>query len=198
VSVTYASIGCQGYGPHPPVSGFCYGSMRFGSFYVAELESNRPAYFAHLLRFLRRKGRSREDAEDLIQEAMLRLHMYTHSVVHDKEAFLRRAVHNLAIDQIRRDRSGLRREVPIEEVDRENPLIALGPSPDRVLDSQQRLDELVACLDAVNSRTREIYVAHRLGYCYAEIADTMGVSKTTVKRHVARALAVVSKVRKLA
>ena len=125
---------------------------------------------------------------------MLRLHRYTHADVHDKEAFLRRAVHNLAIDQYRRDRSGLHHEVPIEEVDRQNPLVAPGPSPDQVLDSQQRLDELVARLDAVNPRTREIYVAHRLGYSYAEIAETMGGAKTTVKRHVARAVAVVSKV----
>ena len=33
----------------------------------------RPAYFERLLRFLRRKGRSREDAEDLIQEGLAAL-----------------------------------------------------------------------------------------------------------------------------
>ena len=52
------------------------GGMRFTPLYVAETDSNRPEYFARLLRYLRRKGRSREDAEDLIQEAMLRLHVY--------------------------------------------------------------------------------------------------------------------------
>lgn len=31
-----------------------------------------PAYLRRLLTFLRRQGRSHEDAEDLIQEAMLR------------------------------------------------------------------------------------------------------------------------------
>jgi RNA polymerase sigma factor (sigma-70 family) len=194
VSGTYPSIGCRGYEPYPAASGCWSGSRRFGSFYVAEPESNRPAYFAHLLRYLRCKGRSLEDAEDLIQGALLRLHVYTREDVHDKESFLRRAVHNLAIDQYRRDRSGLHREVPIEEVDRQSPLIAAGPGPDQILDSQQRLDELVARLDEVNPRTREIFLARGLGYTCAEIAESLGIAEITVKRHVTRALTVVSKV----
>jgi RNA polymerase sigma factor (sigma-70 family) len=163
--------------------------MRFGPFYVAETVSNRPEYFARLLKYLRRKGRSREDAEDLIQEALLRLHVYAKDdTVVNEEAFLRRAVHNLAIDQYRHDRSGLRREVPIEEADRLSPLIASSPTPHQILENQQRLDRLTALLDAVNPRTREIYFAHRSGYTYAEIADDMGIAEITIRRHIARAL----------
>ncbi len=169
--------------------------MRFGSFYVAEPDSNRPAHLARLLRFLRRKGQSREDAEDLIQEAMMRLHVYARDdAVANEDAFLRQAVLILAIDQYRRDRLGSRREVPIEDVDRQSPLIAPGPTPDQVLDDQKRLDELTALLDAVNPRTREIYLAHRSGYTYAEIADHMGIAAITVKRHIARAQAALMKV----
>jgi RNA polymerase sigma factor (sigma-70 family) len=165
------------------------GGMRFTPFYVAESDSNRPEHFARLLKYLRRKGRSREDAEDLIQEALLRLHVYAKddAVVND-EAFLRRAVHNLAIDQYRRDRCGLRREVPIEEVDRLSPLLAAGPTPDQILEHQQRLDGLTALLDAVNPRTRKIYFAHRSGCTYAEIADDMGIAEITIRRHISRAL----------
>jgi DNA-directed RNA polymerase specialized sigma24 family protein len=66
--------------------------------------ASRPKYFERLLAFLRRKGRSREDAEDLIQEAMLRLHVYGQAeVVVNEEAFLRQAVHNLSIDRLRRN-----------------------------------------------------------------------------------------------
>jgi DNA-directed RNA polymerase specialized sigma24 family protein len=54
-----------------------------------------PPHFARLLRLLMRKGRSREDAEDLIQEAMLRLHLYAkRDVVINEEAFLIHAVLN--------------------------------------------------------------------------------------------------------
>jgi RNA polymerase sigma factor (sigma-70 family) len=156
--------------------------MSFGSFYLAETDSNRPKHFARLLNLLRRKGRSREDAEDLIQEAMLRLHVYAKSeVVVNEEAFLRRAMHNLAVNHYRRNRSVAGREVQIEDADRQHPLIAPEPTPDRVLESQQCLDQLTAILDALSRRTREVYLAHRFGYSYAEIAADMGIAKITIK-----------------
>jgi RNA polymerase sigma factor (sigma-70 family) len=152
------------------------------------MDSHRPAYFACLLKFLRNKGRSREDAEDLIQEAMLRLYVYAKDdAVVNEEAFLRHAAHNLAIDQYRRDRLGLLMEVPIEDVDRQSPLIAQGPTPDQILETRQCLDDVAGLLDALNPRTREIYFACRAGYTYAEIADDLRIAETTVKRHMARA-----------
>jgi RNA polymerase sigma factor (sigma-70 family) len=149
----------------------------------------RPTHFKRLLKFLRRKGRSHEDAEDLIQEAMLRLHLYGQEVpVVNEEAFLRHTVNNLSIDQHRRDRPDLRKEVPIEDLDARSPLIAPESTPEEMLEAQQRLGHIRAVLDAVSLRTREIYFAHRAGYSYAEIADHMNISQTTIKRHVARAL----------
>jgi RNA polymerase sigma factor (sigma-70 family) len=160
------------------------------------MDSYRPAYFGRLLIFLRNKGRSREDAEDLIQEALLRLHVYARGVtVENREAFLRRAVRNLAIDQYRHNRNGRSQEMPIEDVERENPLVAAAPAPDQVLDIQQQLDDLATLLDAVSPRTREIYFAHRAGYNYTDIANDMGIAKMTIRRHIARAhLAIVKRV----
>jgi RNA polymerase sigma factor (sigma-70 family) len=150
---------------------------------------SRPTHFKRLLKFLRRKGRSHEDAEDLIQEAMLRLHVYGQEVpVVNEEAFLRHAVTNLSIDQHRRDRLDLRKEVPIEELNARSPLISTDSTPEETLEAQQRLGRIRAALDAVSLRTREIYFAHRAGYTYAEIADHMNISHITIKRHIARAL----------
>jgi RNA polymerase sigma factor (sigma-70 family) len=149
----------------------------------------RPGHFKRLLKFLRRKGRSHEDAEDLIQEAMLRLHVYGQEVpVVNEEAFLRHTVNNLSIDQHRRDRPDLRKEVPIEELDARSRLIAPESTPEETLEAQQRLNRIRAVLEAVSLRTREIYFAHRAGYSYAEIADHMNISHITIKRHIARAL----------
>ncbi len=125
---------------------------------------------------------------------MLRLHLYAKSdVVVNEEAFLKHAVHNLAIDQYRRDRSGLRREVSIEAVNRLSPLMAPGLTPDQILENQQRLDCLAALLDAANPRTRKIYFAHRSGYTYAEIADDMDIAGITIRRHIARAHLIILK-----
>src|SRR5258708_9913756 len=151
--------------------------------------ASRPKSFERLLAFLKRKGRCREDAEGLIQEAMLRLHVYGQAeVVVNEEAFLRQAVHNLSIDQHRRDRLDLRRTVSIEDINERGLLVAPGLTPDQILEAQQRLDSLGALLDAVNPRTREIYFAHRAGYSYAEIARHMGILEITIASDIARAL----------
>jgi RNA polymerase sigma factor (sigma-70 family) len=151
--------------------------------------ASRPTHFEGLLKFLRRKGRSLEDAEDLIQEAMLRLHVYGRDApVANEEAFLRHAVNNLSIDQHRRDRLDLHREVRIDDINARCPLIAPESTLEDNLDTQQRLSHIRAVLDAVSLRTREIYFAHRAGYTYAEIARHMDISHITIKRHIARAL----------
>lgn len=150
---------------------------------------SRPAYFKRLLKFLRRKGRSHEDAEDLIQEAMLRLHLYGREVpVLNEEAFLRHAVTNLSIDQHRHDRLDLRKQVPFEELNAHNPMISGEATPEQAFEAQQRLARIRTALDAVSLRTGEIYFAHRAGYSYAEIANHLNISQITIRRHIARAL----------
>jgi RNA polymerase sigma factor (sigma-70 family) len=119
---------------------------------------------------------------------MLRLHLYAKSAsVANEGAFLRCAVRNLATDHYRRDRLVAGRESKIEMVDRQHPLIAPGPSPEQILENQECLDELTAGLDAVSRRMRELYMAYRSGYTYAEIAGIMGIAEITIKRHLARA-----------
>jgi RNA polymerase sigma factor (sigma-70 family) len=188
VSGADALLGYAAYEAWRPIPIFRHGGIGFGSFYVGEADSVSPAHLARLVRSVMRKGRSQEDAEDLVQEAVLRRYVYAKgNAIANDEAFLRHAVHNLAIDQYRRDRFRHNQEVPIENVDREKPLISLAPTPDQILDSQQRLDQLTRNLDAVSLRTREVYLAHQSGYSYAEIAADMGIAKITIKRHIARA-----------
>jgi RNA polymerase sigma factor (sigma-70 family) len=149
---------------------------------------SRPAHFERLLNFLRRKGRSHEDAEDLIQEAMLRLHRYrrTEVPVVNEEAFLTHAVQNLSIDLHRRQE--VRREFSFERV---SPTLIEPTTPERSLDAEQRLHRIGALLEAASLRTREIYFAHRAGYSYDEIAAHFNISHITIRRHIARALLVV-------
>jgi RNA polymerase sigma-70 factor (ECF subfamily) len=148
----------------------------------------RPAHFERLLKYLRRKGRSHEDAEDLIQEAMLRLHRYqrAEALVTNEEAFLTHAVQNLSID-LHRSRA-VRRELSFDHV---NPALIESITPEKTLDAEQRLHRIGAVLEAVSVRTREIYFAHRAGYSYDEIAEYFNISHITIRRHIARALLVV-------
>jgi RNA polymerase sigma factor (sigma-70 family) len=152
----------------------------------------RPAHFERLLNFLRRKGRSHEDAEDLIQEAMLRLHRYrkAEEPVVNEEAFLTHAVQNLSVDLHRSRRPDLRREVPFELFNAHTALIDSG-TPERSVDAEQRLNRIRTKLDAASVRTREIYFAQRAGYSYDEIAEYFNISHITIRRHIARALLVI-------
>lgn len=149
----------------------------------------RPPGFARLLQLLRRHGRSPEDAEDLIQEAFLRLTEYCRrEEVRNEAGFLQRTVINLSISRYRADSRHPAAGQPVEELAEILPLVDATPTPDEVLAAQQRLNEVRKVLEAISPRTRDIYLAHRAGYNYEELAAAYGVSISTIEKSVARAV----------
>jgi RNA polymerase sigma factor (sigma-70 family) len=165
----------------------------------------RPRHFQRLFNILRRKGRSPEDAEDLIQEAMLRLHRYRMkasssaattteqpplTAILNEEAFLTHAVQNLSVDLHRSRRPDIRREVPFDLYNTRTPLVD-PETPEQALAIEQRLHRVQQLLDASNIRTREVYFAHRAGYSYDEIAAHFDLSHIRIRRHIARALLII-------
>ena len=152
----------------------------------------RPvACFARLMRVCRRQGRSPEDSEDLIQEALLRLEEYCRTAkveVRNRDEFLAKTVRNLAVDQIRHENVVAYARDSVEEVARIYPLVDPSPTPDRVLDAEQRLSEIRRALASVSVKMQEIYFLHLAGYQYKEIADLYGVSVKAIEKHMTRAL----------
>ena len=135
---------------------------------------------------LRRRGESPENAEDLIQEAFLRLHVYCQTgEVKQEGAFLRRTVLNLAVDLRRKEHSDLYTEEKPEDLE----LMDFRPTPDEELAIYERLTLVQAELNSLAPRTREIFVMHRLeGHNCARIARTFGISVSAVEKHIARAV----------
>lgn len=144
------------------------------------------AILEKLRRLLRHKGRTADEADDLIQEAFLRLQRYRHvKAVQQPEAFLVRIVQNLSIDALRRDRR--RGEHVTTEVATRH-LIDPRPSPDEVLAGRQRLQRLRIGLEQLAPRTREIVILHRIeGYSQTQIAQRFGISVSAVEKHIAKA-----------
>ena len=140
----------------------------------------------HLRSLLRRQGRSREDADDLIQEAFLRLHVYCQDEkVQKQDALLTRIVLNLSVDLHRRERNDLYSDEAVESL----PLIDLKATPDEELAASQRLMKVEAVLDKLASRTREIFLMHRVEGCgCSQIAARFGVSVSAVEKHIAKAV----------
>ena len=135
---------------------------------------------------LRRHGRTDQEAEDLIQDAFVRLECYQREKpVEQPEAFLVRTVVNLSIDAFRHSRT----HGDVETLTEETVVIDATPGPDEVVGARERLHRLSAGLEALSPLTREIFLAHRLEEVgQAEIARRHGISVSAVEKHIAKAL----------
>jgi RNA polymerase sigma-70 factor (ECF subfamily) len=138
-----------------------------------------------LRRLLRSRGRSIDDTDDLIQDAFVRLTVYSKAhTVEKPEAFLVRVALNLSIDQrIREQRSA------IDSVDLDTlSLIDPGPTLDAVYDGEKRLLHWQDGLRALSPRRREVFLLNRLdGYTFPQIADKLRISLSMVEKHCAKA-----------
>ena len=143
-------------------------------------------HYLRLMQLLKRRGRTTADAEDIIQEAFLKLETYCRSHEDkDTEAFLVRAALNLSIDAHRR---GQRSHVVSSAID---DLVVRDPNPlpDEVVAARQRLDQLRAGLETLTPRAREAFLLHRLdGYSYEQIAAQLEISVSAVEKNIGRAM----------
>ncbi len=143
-------------------------------------------YWLPLVRYVSRFLQSRDAAEDVVQETMLRVWEgraeWTPS--HRLQSFLYRIARNLALNE--RDKGRVRkawadsqsREVPEPE-----------PTPLDLTERrelQERLDSLVSALPP---KRREVFILSRYhGHTYREIAEIMDISPQTVANQMTAAL----------
>lgn len=149
-------------------------------------------YFYRMRRILLRRGRTPFEADDLIQEAFLKMQEYCEKggQVYKPEGFLVRTVLRLAANARRDEHRELYCDLQVEDLAL---IIDTSPTPDEVLAGDQCLERMRNALDAVSRRTREIFFMQRLdGLSYAQIALKIGVSVSAVEKHMASALAVLA------
>ena len=143
------------------------------------------ALFVKLRKLLRSRGHTIDDADDLIQEAFLRLEMYCRDhVVRQREAFLVRTAINLSTDERRSAHARHLVSSPVESLS----LIDPHPMPDEVLAAQQRLQRMVRGLKVLSPRIRQVFLMNRLhGYSYPQIATQLQISESAVEKYIAKA-----------
>ena len=146
--------------------------------------TNWQAAFSRVRAALVRRGRTTHDADDLVQEAWVRLAGYERvQAVTTPEAFLMRTALNLSIDA-HRARVNHGEEVLLDEV----VLIDMAPGVEAVVLARERLARLSVGLGRLTVKTREIFLSHRVdGMTYQEIAQRHGLSISTVEKHIAKA-----------
>lgn len=135
---------------------------------------------------LLRRGNSAADADDLIQDAFLRLEIYRAAKpVEHPDRFLVRTALNLSIDAARR-----RQRSPIVDVDPETlEVVDKTPRADEVLVARERLERLEAGFAALDGKTRSMLLAQKLGgLTMAELARRHGVSVSAVEKRIARGI----------
>lgn len=137
-------------------------------------------------RILRRRGRSPDEADDLIQEAFLRLQVYCiDHTVRNTGGFLLRTALNLSLDRQRRSRVAACVSESIEDL----PLVDPHPLPDEVCAVQERLQRLRTALEAMSPRRREVFILNRIeGYSFPQIAERLGITLSAVEKHAAKAV----------
>jgi len=149
-------------------------------------------YFRRLRMLLLRRGRTREEAEDLIQDAFLKMQEYCErgGQVRQPEGFLVRTVLRLAANARRDAHRNLYCEEPVENL---TLIVDTTPTPDEVLAGDQCLERMRDALDAVSRRMRDVFFMQRLdGLSYAQIAQRLGVSISAVEKHIASALVILA------
>lgn len=141
---------------------------------VADLYS---ACYGRLVGTVALVAESRADAEELVQEAFVRLlSRWQHvSRLESPEAWLRTVAFRLASNRRRKARNALRA------------LLRHGPSADEPPPSTDRVDLTQALRRLPVGQRQAVVMHHLLGLPVAEIADALGVAPGTVKSRLSRA-----------
>jgi len=139
---------------------------------------------ARLVRMARLFTDDRNAAEDLVQEAFIRLHRAAHRIGSPEKAapYLRSIVINLARDHNRRGLMSLRHQEAL-------PTGTAPEMPEDVLELDEQRRRIVEELRELSPRQRDcILLRFYLELTEVETAEVLGISKNSVKTHCRRGM----------
>jgi len=150
---------------------------------LSQIFSHRTA----LQKYLRRFTAGAEDVEDLVQEAYVRVcALPDGQVVEAPRALLFRIARNLAVDRVRQ-----RVTHATDDVADFEPLNVSSEEaePDEQVDLRRRFESFCAAVDSLPPLCRRVFVLRKVyQLSHAEIADVLGLSHSTIEKHVAKGL----------
>jgi RNA polymerase sigma factor (sigma-70 family) len=140
-----------------------------------------------LARYLRKFTSNDEDIEDLIQETYLRVYaLPDYDQVNSPRALLFKIAHNLCIERARRRKSQATDSMgDLSEVNVYSP----EAPADIQLDDRRRFESFCAAVDQLPPLCRRVFVLRKVyRLSHDEIAEVLGVSHSTIEKHVAKGL----------
>lgn len=146
-----------------------------------------------LLSYFLRRVRDRAHAEDLVQDALLRVIRASElEVIEHPESYVFKVAANLLKDSRRHAvRHPTVTGAAVEEDDGGEIAQTLVDerSPERVLDAEISLSQVLQALSELSELTRNVFVLFRLEHMkQRDIATLYGIAQSTVEKHVMRAV----------
>lgn len=145
------------------------------------------SYRAALQKYLRKFVGTSDDVDDLVQEAYVRVCALPSSqVVESPRALLFRIAHNLAVDRARQRVSHATDDVADFELLN---VFSQEAEPDEQADLRRRFESFCAVVDSLPPLCRRVFVLRKVyQLSHAEIAEVLGLSHSTIEKHVAKGL----------
>ncbi|HON06971.1 MAG TPA: sigma-70 family RNA polymerase sigma factor [Verrucomicrobiota bacterium] len=147
------------------------------------IEAMYLAYEPALLRYAKQLVKDDEKAQDIVQEAFMRLHVNLNSVKQPKP-YLYRTVHNISMNQIRND--GKVVQFP-SQVDGDNPsngiddAVDTQPLPDEQISKMEAVNLTRLCLKKLDERSQQLVrLKFEEGLSYKDISERTGLSVSNV------------------
>ncbi len=140
-----------------------------------------------LQKYLRKFTAGAEDIEDLVQETFVRIcALPPTQIIDSPRALLFRIARNLAVDRARQKIA--RATDAVADFEPLN-VYSEEAEPDQQVDLRRRFESFCAAVESLPPLCRRVFVlrkVHQLSH--AEIAQVLGVSHSTIEKHVAKGL----------
>jgi RNA polymerase sigma factor (sigma-70 family) len=140
-----------------------------------------------LHRYLGKLTSGAEDVEDLVQETYVRMYaLPDFHLVESPKALLFRIAHNLAVERARRHKAQATDTVGDLET---LTVFSEEAPPEEQTDARRRFESFCVAVERLPPICRRVFVlrkVHKLSH--AEISEVLGVSPSTIEKHVAKGL----------
>jgi RNA polymerase sigma factor (sigma-70 family) len=151
--------------------------------FLNQIFRHRAALHRYLIKFTY----GAEDIEDLVQETYVRLYaLADYRAVESPKALLFRIAHNLAVERARSKKT----QATDSMADLEQLGVFSTEVPaDEQLDSRRRFETFCTAVDRLPPLCRRVFVLRKVfKLTHAEISEVLGVSHSTIEKHVAKGL----------
>lgn len=148
-------------------------------------------YRRALLAYFGRRVPSPAEAEDLTQDVFERLlRSLDNGPIQNAEAFIFRIAVNLLRDRARKLQThGVEEPIPADTVTELAEALTVDVSPERVVEGERTLEEVLSALNELGERTRAMFYLYRFeNLKVREIAELYGITPSGVEKQIARAL----------